>query len=871
MKMRIKNFCNYSMLLAAISMPALLSAAPGANPRTDGVGVNSMVARTASRTVSGARTGDNIDDVNVSVRRSGNTVDRTNNNTASREGTSVTGRSAVRTPTVRPGGVTSRIVTGNENVSRSARSAVRSVVNGSRTGTTASVPTASRSSTSRATAIFTDISKIGGGYSMCRDAYATCMDQFCANANDKYRRCFCSERFMDYRDIESALDEAKVILMRFEDNNLNAVDKTAEEVAAMYKASEGERAIKNDTSGAAEMLEEIGDLLSGKKKSATSESSSTSLGIMNIDITADIGDIWSGGSSDDIWGSSFGAAQDLSALEGVELFNASNKQCVAMMQEACETEAVLNMARSAYNIMISQDCNLYEKSINAKREVVQQTVRTAEKYLREARLEEYRSHNSADVNECIAKVRSALTSDVACGANYQRCLDYSGAYINSQTGEPIYSPRFFELGNLISLDGSGGDMDVLSQNDNFNDFLESRKMFANTALDSCRNIADTVWNEFKRSALIEIAQAQDEKIEQVKMSCVSTMAECYDTQTRALRDFDTTTSQYAGAVSAYAAKAICQEKVTACAALYGNNEGCKFDGSGRLTSDASSCGLTALLAFVDTVDNTRIAEGCLTAVETYLTELCTPTAGNYEYPWRCRSKSLGQINNNSTGSASTVASIADNVVYFALQNCSNPTQTSTSRAATLQRTVRAAALPQTARAGAGGAIGGTNGYYNYSQTNEGASVVATGTLGGAIGGTSLAAAGTFGSLSLQIRTQIEQLLSNLGEELEYQLMSECEALNGYWVNNNTGTPLTLFYNNVFGGTINNATTSYGRCVENSVRIQCLAQNASLDSADQVAIYNAATDECVFTDAWYEQKCNSIGGYYVNSVCYIGND
>ncbi len=58
--------------------------------------------------------------------------------------------------------------------------------------------------------------------------------------------------------------------------------------------------------------------------------------------------------------------------------------------------------------------------------------------LRDARLEEYRNHNTADVNECLAKVRTALTQDTACGANYKRCLDYSGVYINSNTGSDLF-------------------------------------------------------------------------------------------------------------------------------------------------------------------------------------------------------------------------------------------------------------------------------------------------------------------------------------------------------------------------------------------------------------------------------------------------
>ena len=78
---------------------------------------------------------------------------------------------------------------------------------------------------SRATAVFDDISKIGGGYAKCREAYATCMDQFCAKSNDEYRRCYCSSRFIDFRDTKAAFDQAMTLLAQFEDNNLNAVIK----------------------------------------------------------------------------------------------------------------------------------------------------------------------------------------------------------------------------------------------------------------------------------------------------------------------------------------------------------------------------------------------------------------------------------------------------------------------------------------------------------------------------------------------------------------------------------------------------------------------------------------------------------------------
>ena len=87
---------------------------------------------------------------------------------------------------------------------------VRSVVNNankSRTATKSSLARSgaksqanvSRAGVARATAVFNDTTKIGIGYSGCRESYATCMDQFCANANDTYRRCYCSDRFLDFR------------------------------------------------------------------------------------------------------------------------------------------------------------------------------------------------------------------------------------------------------------------------------------------------------------------------------------------------------------------------------------------------------------------------------------------------------------------------------------------------------------------------------------------------------------------------------------------------------------------------------------------------------------------------------------------------
>lgn len=655
-----------------------------------------------------------------------------------------------------------------------------------------------RSALSRATAIFNDVSKIGSGYAACRESYATCMDQMCAAANDTYRRCFCSERFVKFRDTEQALDQAMVMLRQFEDNNLNAVDKTAAEVSAMYSATVGEQAIKNDTSAAAQVLNSIGDLLSGKIPA----NSKTLNDLGGIDFSSDLGDIWGNNASSSIFGSN---EKDLSELEGAALFSSAQQQCVRLTQSQCENDAVFNMAKSSYNILISQDCNLYEKTLNKKRENVEDAVRQAEKILRDARLEEYRSHNSADVNECIDRVRTAMLQDTACGADYKRCLDPTGAYVSATTGEPIYSQRFLKLGDLTNL---SGDMrgDILNQNQTYNTYLDGYRQRAASALDTCRDNADYVWTEFKRAAIIEIAQAQVALVEEVKANCVSTIAECYDSQTGQLNSFDTTESKAAGAIGRYAAAGMCNDRVNMCAALYGDGK-CNFDSKGRLSNkdvNDTSCGLKALLSFVSAVDSVKVAELCETALNNYLKEICTPSSGDEGYPWNCRTWSRKDIE--------------DKLKTHADNNCKDPS-------------------------------------------------------------------GDFAAD--QIKTKIDDVLNSVVEEISYALSEKCTDINGYWYdgnynvdNNNVcksgsscsgdsssniGVILPGFYSNVFGrGSNDEDSRHWGVCVENTVRTQCLAFNTDTKT---VATYNAGRDDCEFTEDWYNERCELIGGYYEGGTCY----
>ena len=780
------------------------------------VGVGNLYAAQAPNP-RGASHSDVRSDVRNTVRGDGgsaNVISRgaTNRNVVGGRGTSArTAVAPARATTARTATNTKVVAVPKRTNATNVRSAVpataaRSAVATAKTGRNSGnikITKAGLGRAARATAVFSDISKIGGGYGQCRDSYATCMDQFCANANDTYRRCFCSGRFTEFRDTELALDEAKVLLQKFEDNNLNAVDKTAAEVNAMYTATVGEAAIKNDVSGAQSILNEIGDLLSGKKKAGQQQESQT-MDLGSLDFTVNIDDIW--GSSNSMFDSGGRSGPNMAELEGKSLYNEASKQCLELTADACTSNAVLNMATSAYDIMITQDCNLYEKKIDTQREAVMKTVREAEKILREARLEEYRSHNSADVNECIAKVTDALTEETACGDNYKRCLDYSGAYISQSTGEPIYTPRLFEMVDLITLDGASGNGDVLGENKKFNDFLDTKRVFAEKALDSCRDIAETVWTEFKRGALIEIAQAQDEKIEEVKNSCVETMAECYDTQSGQLATFGGDAGKYAGAVSANAARAMCLDKVTACAMLYSDkssntNVKCEFDGNGKFKGSAAeqrSCGLTELLNLVNTVDSIKINQGCSEALTTYAQELCAPASSESDraYPWGCRSLDLSTTATDAKSLKVMLEKRAD--VY-----CVDGTADTDLKLETEDMITR---------------------------------------------------------LVENIASELDGMFSAECEKLNAIWMEE-----GY----SSMKREDKFYSTVLATTSSSAAgqafeSGHGACVLDSVKFQCEMQAQATDGA---ASYNAETGQCEFTDKWYEYQCGLIGGYFADGSCY----
>ncbi len=483
---------------------------------------------------------------------------------------------------------------------------------------------------------------MGDGYNTCRDAYFTCMDQFCANKDETYRRCACSSRLDGLREMALKVQQTQGQLETFTDYNIDAISKTAKEVSASLSATAGESTVLADKSESAQTLAGISAVLGSSKTKSLSTGGT-------LDIAGDIGAIWS--TPDFIGGS------DIANMEGEKLYSQVHSQCLNMVASQCSRAATLNMVVSAYGMYIEQDCNVAQATIEGKKTTAATAVRSTGRDMELARLKNYDAHNSTEINECIAQVRTDLTSDAACGKDFVHCLDTTGLYLDFNTGAPIYSPEFFKLESQITLDG-----DFMNANKNraLLSILQEKKSVAQRGLDTCRDVADDVWTEFKRQAVIEIYQAQQLRVKQVRDECLSVVNQCYDEKIGQLKNFANIDSQMLIGQSVGTAEALCKEKLDSCSNVFGGG----------------SQGLSSLLSFVHDVGSAKISENCLENLDKYIHEVCAVTGDlAHSYPYSCRVRNPGsydcEINSGSNTQACSgqSGSVYELLVKYARENC----------------------------------------------------------------------------------------------------------------------------------------------------------------------------------------------------------
>ena len=542
---------------------------------TSGVSRNTASGQNTTQSVSvrergttSARTGVVVRDVgtrktvdtgtkSVSARTTSNVLPRTTSTPSSVVSV------PARTATARTATTTNRAIrtatapttTARRNGAVSASRAATSV----RAGAT---PTVAQNATRRNTSSATRISRaaitaeeiMNRDYTTCRQVFYDCMDEFCANKDSQLKRCACSARANDFDQIRSQLDAAEDKLLDFS-QRLLVVNMDAEDAAAISQATEGELAFhQDDTSASKQLLDEIADKLNTTFDTSNFDANLAPISLsLNIDAAFDNLDPLSGTST--------------TAKSGTDLYNAALPVCREMAMEVCANEQELSIAESGYQMLIEQDCTTVARAYETQKSQTREQIRESSALLDMSRLDDYQTRNSDDILTCKSKMLDLLTNTSVCGENMEKCLDISGQYIDPSTGEAILTPNLANLANLITRPTGNQTWTSAPGNEKFVSYLNSKKIFLESATENCQDIADTVWDQFIDDALAQIKLAQDKKLEEVRQSCTTLTAQCLSDAAETLEDFDSRALSIFGIEADKTAKQMCSDIQNACTAL----------------------------------------------------------------------------------------------------------------------------------------------------------------------------------------------------------------------------------------------------------------------------------------------------------------
>ncbi len=546
------------------------------NLSTSGTGVaaRDRSATNTSRTSvvvrdNGTRTNASSEEItqSVSARTTSSVMPRTT--TSSTNVVSSPSRTAItRTPTAtvqRTSSTPTRNTTIQSSNSRNATTNVSRSASINRSSTTSSSSSSARSATvtsagrlSRAGTITAE-EIINRDSTKCREVYYSCMDEFCANKDSQLKRCACSSRVNEFDSIKAQLAQVEDKLLDF-NQRLLTVNMDKEDAEAIFEATEGELAFqKEDKSDSKKLLDEISKKLNTTFDTSTFDSKLAPISLsLNVDAAFDSVDSMAGYST--------------TAKTGTDLYRAALPVCREMALEIC-TQDELDIVESGYQMAIEQDCNTVSKAYQSQQDLAREKIREGSALLDISRLDIYQERNSDDILTCKKKMLDMLSNTSVCGTDLQKCLDISGQYIDPSTGEAILTSNLANLGNLITRPDKTQTWTNAPGNEKFVTYLNSKKMFLESATENCQDIADFVWDQFIEDALAQIKLAQENKLEEVRQSCTTLTTQCLTESAESLEEFDARALSIFGVEADKTVKQMCTEVQSACTALLDTIDG----------------------------------------------------------------------------------------------------------------------------------------------------------------------------------------------------------------------------------------------------------------------------------------------------------
>ena len=209
----------------------------------------------------------------------------------------------------------------------------------------------------------------------CRDAYRTCMDEFCLLSESEGERCACSDN----------INKSKSLIKEIQ--NIQA------EADKLY--TEG---VEREQLGAKVSL------VFGQSESAKRSSRASGLSFAQ----------WL--NSDDSYDDSLGSDEDI----GDGLYSMASQYCASTLK-ACGDKA--EMEEMLYARQIVANCKSFESYLAEQKINANANKRTAEAAVRKARLEMLNTTNKYNRGECLLAYKACIADKGGCGSNFENCLD----------------------------------------------------------------------------------------------------------------------------------------------------------------------------------------------------------------------------------------------------------------------------------------------------------------------------------------------------------------------------------------------------------------------------------------------------------------
>lgn len=198
---------------------------------------------------------------------------------------------------------------------------------------------------------------------------------------------------------------------------------------------------------------------------------------------------------------------------GGALKSSAHDTCVKQIPQCANKMTILS---AMYSGQINGDCIAYENSLKKLKADAKQRLTNAERGLQEIALDSAKNANKYDLGQCTIKFKECMAGKNVCGADFTGCVntvEQTNVRIRKTTDEEI-----FVIPNTTAN---------LTISKSMHDLLNAKAVICQPVLDSCVDVADSVFNQFLREAYPQLMMAENLYESNARQNCITNVSNCF--------------------------------------------------------------------------------------------------------------------------------------------------------------------------------------------------------------------------------------------------------------------------------------------------------------------------------------------------------